>query len=116
MHLLKFDSESAWAECLASLWRDRLRTNPRLRLCLPAGHTPARVFAAMVKSVASGQVSFREAEVFLLDEFGDLSPNDPGRCVQQLRDSLLNQIDLPAEHFEFIRTDAQNLAEECRRF
>ena len=116
MHLLKFDSESAWADCLASLWRDRLRTNPRLRLCLPAGHTPVGVFAALAKSVQHGEVTFREAEVFLLDEFGDLPANDAGRCVQQLRRTLLDQIDLPPERFHFIRTDAPDLELEWRHY
>lgn len=116
MHLLKFDSESVWADCIASLWRDRLRANPRLRMCLPAGKTPARVFAAMAKSVASGAVSFRDAEVFLLDEFGGLAADDPGRCLHQLRRDLLDQIDLPPAHIHFIRTDADDLAAECHRF
>ena len=116
MHLLKFDSESAWADCAASLWRDRLRANPCLRMCLPAGKTPARVFAAMAKSVASGAVSFRDAEVFLLDEFGGLAADDPGRCLHQLRRDLLDQIDLPPERFHFIHPDADDLAAECSRF
>lgn len=116
MNIKKFDSEIAWANHIASRWRDRLRTNPRLRLCLPAGHTPACVFAAMAKYVAHGQVSFREAEVFTLDEFGGLPPGDPGLCVQQLRRCLINHIDLPPERFHFLHAGAENLKAECLRY
>jgi len=116
MNLKKFDSEIAWAGPIASRWRDRLRTNPGLRMCRPAGHTPMRVFAAMARYVESGQVSFRDAEVFTLDEFGDLPPADPGLCVQQMRRCLMDQIDLPPERFHFIATGAANLAAECRRY
>lgn len=116
MNLKKFDSESAWADHIASRWRDRLRTNPRLRMCLPAGHTPMRVFAAMAKYVESGQVSFREAEVFTLDEFGGLLPGDSALCVQQLRHGLIDHIDLPPEQFQFLHTDAENLDAECLRY
>ncbi len=116
MNLKKFDSEITWADHIASRWRDRLRTNPRLRMCLPAGHTPMRVFAAMARYVASGQVSFREAEVFTLDEFGGLLPGDSGLCVQQLRHSLIDHIDLPPEQFHFLHTEAENLDAECLRY
>ena len=116
MQLRKFDSENVWAERVASLWCDRLRASPSLRMCLPAGHTPVPVFAEIVKAVKGGQVSFREAEVFTLDEFGELSPDDPGRCSQQLRRSLIDHIDLPPKRFHFIRTEASDLVTECRRY
>ena len=76
MNILKFDSEDAWVDGVASLWRDRLRNNPRLRMCLPSGHTPNKIFAAMGQSVKARQISFREAEIFCLDEFGGLSRDD----------------------------------------
>ena len=116
MQLLQFDSEISWANHIAGRWRDRLRTNPRLRLCLPAGHTPMRIFAAMANYVKRGQASFREAEVFMLDEFGGLSPDDPGLCVQQLRRGLIDQIDLPPEQFHFLHPEAENIDHECLRY
>ena len=116
LQVLKFDSESAWAEGIASLWGDRIRTNPHLRMCLPAGNTSVPVFAAMVRAVQRGLVSFRETEVFTLDEFGDLPPTDYDRCVAQLRRFLIDGIDLPPERFHFIRTGASDLAGECRRY
>ena len=70
----------------------------------------------MAKYVQSGQVSFREAEVFTLDEFGGLLPGDSGLCVQQLRHSLIDHIDLPPEQFHFLHTEAENLDAECLRY
>lgn len=116
MHLQKFDSEIDWANHIASRWRDRLLTNPRLRMCLPAGHTPMPVFTAMARYVAHGKVSFREAEVFTLDEFGGLPPGDPGQCVQQLRRCLIDHIDLAPERFHFLHAGAESLNAECHRY
>lgn len=99
MNVLRFDSEEAWANCIASLWRDRLRTNPRLRICLPSGHTPIKSFEAMARSVANGWISFREAEIFALDDYGGLAPDDPGRCRNMLQRFLVDHIDLPQERF-----------------
>jgi len=116
MHLLRFDTESAWVEAIASLWRDRLRLNPRLRMCLPSGHTPNAVYAAMGRAVAAGQVSFREADVFALDDFGGLALDDPGRCRNMLQHYLLDQVDLPRDQFHFIDTEARDLDKVCRDY
>jgi glucosamine-6-phosphate deaminase len=116
MNLFKFDSESTWAETAASLWRDRLRSKPDLKMCLTTGLTPVPIYAAMIRAVQSGAASFREAEIFLLDEFGGLAADDPGRCVNMLRRDLLDRIDLPPEKFHAIDADAADLDRACREF
>ncbi|MEW6160404.1 MAG: glucosamine-6-phosphate deaminase [Verrucomicrobiota bacterium] len=113
---MKFDSETAWVDAVASLWRDRLRLKPDLRMCLPSGHTPNPIFAAMIKSVAAGQVTFRDAEVFALDEYGGLHPSDPGKCVNMLRHYLLDHVDLPSNRFHGIDVDAADVDEVCRQY
>jgi glucosamine-6-phosphate isomerase len=116
VNVLKFDSEDAWVDGIASLWRDRLRSNPRLRMCLPSGHTPNKAFVAMGRSVKSGLVSFREAEIFCLDEFGGLPRNDEGRCANMLRHYLLQHIDLPKNNFHWIDIDAPDIEKTCREY
>jgi glucosamine-6-phosphate deaminase len=113
MNLLRFDSEAAWQDGVVSLWRDRLRTNPRLRMCLPSGHTPNPIFEAMGCSVACGEVSFRDAEIFALDDYGGLAQDDPGRCRNMLQRYLLDHIDLPKDRFHFLDTEAKDLAKVC---
>jgi 6-phosphogluconolactonase/glucosamine-6-phosphate isomerase/deaminase len=73
MNLLRFDSESAWLHAVCSLWRDRLRTKPDLKMCLPGGTTPIGIYAEMSRSVRAGLVSFARSAVFVLDEFGGLA-------------------------------------------
>jgi glucosamine-6-phosphate isomerase len=116
MNLFKFDSEEAWVRGVANLWRDRLNTNPRLRMCLPSGNTPNKVFAAMGRAVKERQVSFQRAEIFCLDEYGGLSPDDPGRCANMLRRYLLSGIDLPEKQFHRIDIDAPDLDAVCCEF
>jgi glucosamine-6-phosphate deaminase len=116
MNILRFDSEAHWIENAAALWRDRLRTNPRLRLCLPSGHTPNPIYTAMGRSVARGDVSFREAQIIALDDFGGLAADDPGRCRNMLQRYLLEQIDLPKKNFHFIDTEAHDLDAVCRDY
>ena len=116
MNLLRFDSEGAWVAGVASLWRDRLQTNPRLRMCLPSGNTPIRIYAAMAESMKRGLVSFRTAEIFALDDYVGLAPDDEGKCVNILRRFLIEHVDLPKEQFHFIATDAPDLERVCRDY
>ena len=116
MNIFKFDSEDAWIEGAASFWRDRLRNSPRLRMCLPSGHTPNKIFAAMGRAVKAGQASFREAEIFCLDEFGGLAPDDQGRCANMLRYYLLQHIDLPEKNFHRIDIDSADLEKTCQEY
>ena len=113
MNLLKFDSEFSWAQNAASLWRDRLRANPRLRMCLPSGHTPNPIFAAMGESVARGLASFKQAEIFALDEYGGLPADDEGRCANMLHRYLLKHIDLPVGAFHKLDSTAADLTKIC---
>jgi glucosamine-6-phosphate isomerase len=85
-------------------------------MCLPSGHTPLKIFSAMVKSVAAGQASFRNAEIFSLDEYGGLPADDPGRCANMLAHYLLQDIDLPRNHFHAIDTTAADLDRVCRDY
>jgi glucosamine-6-phosphate isomerase len=70
----------------------------------------------MARAVAERHVSFRAAEIFALDEFGGLAPDDSGRCANMLRRYLVNHIDLPKERFYTIDTNAPDLEKVCRDY
>jgi glucosamine-6-phosphate isomerase len=116
MNVLRFDSEAAWANAVATFWRDRLRTNPRLKICLPSGLTPNPIYAEMVRSAAAGNATFARASVFVLDEFGDLPPDDPGRAKHAVMRHLIGAVDLPADAFHCLDTDDPDVEGQCRRY
>jgi len=116
MKLLRYDSESAWLQAVCSLWRDRLRTKPDLKMCLPAGTTPIGIYAEMSRSVRAGLVSFARAAVFMLDEFGGLAPEDPGRTRNTLQRQLIDSIDLPASAFHILDPDTSDVARHCKDY
>lgn len=116
MHLLRFDTERAWAQTICSLWRDRLRSTPELKMCLPTGTTPAAVYAEMSQGVRSGLVTFAHATAFALDEFGGLAPDDPGRTRHTLQQQLIDRIDLRRAAFHYLEPDGADLAGHCAAY
>ena len=116
MHLLRFDSVTAWVSGVCACWRDQLRMNPSLKICLPSGLTPTAIYAEIARNVADGHVSFAGASLFALDEFGGLPPGDPGLTKNMLRRQLVSLVDLPAGRFHFLDPDADDIDAECRRY
>ena len=113
MNVLRFDCDPAWIHAISSLWRDRLRANPELRMCLPSGTTPVEVYAEMSSSARDGLVSFDRASVFALDEFGGLAADDPGRTSHTLQRQLIDAVDLPRSAFHVLDPDNANLIAHC---
>jgi galactosamine-6-phosphate isomerase len=116
VNILRFDSDPSWLNALTSLWRDRLRLNPGLRHCLASGNTPIPIYRAMAQSAKRGEVSFRKATVFALDEFGGLAATDEGRCRNMLKRDLIDDVELPEAQFYCFDPDVADLAGECKRF
>jgi glucosamine-6-phosphate deaminase len=110
MDVRTFAAGPTWVEAVAEALTTALTVKPTLRLGLPTGGTPAPVYAALARS---SEVSWREATVFLLDEFGGAPLDDPGRCSATLRRQLLDGIDLPQESFHAIDVDADDLDAVC---
>jgi len=102
---LEVVSDGGWGAAVATELADRLRASPRLRLCLPTGSTPQPLYAALVQAVAAGRASFRDAQIFLLDEYLGLSPRHPARCESMLRSELIEHVDLPPGSFHPIDVD-----------
>jgi len=67
----------------------------------------------MARSARAGFVSFASASVFALDEFGGLTPDDPGRTRHMLQHQLTGAVDLPPRAFHFLNPEDPDLAQHC---
>jgi glucosamine-6-phosphate deaminase len=116
MNILLFESETSWVAGVATFWRDRLRSRPALKHCLASGNTPIPVYHEMVRAARQGDVSFRDAIVFALDEFGGLPAEDPGKCRHMLTRDLVKHVNIQEKNFRFFNPDTPDLEAECRAF
>jgi glucosamine-6-phosphate deaminase len=99
MKLERAATIDAWAELVTSLLVERLQRTPTLSLCLPTGLTPVPIYDRLAAAIARRDVSLARATIFLLDEFGGVASDDPGRCDSMLRRGLLDRVDLPPAQF-----------------
>ena len=116
MEVQTFANPKAWRGELARLWMKRIQAQPDMRICLAAGNTPEPVCREMARLQQAGEVSFREAQIFVLDEYGEVPPENPGRCANMIRHYLVDHVDLPAEQFHFLATESDELDTMCAQF
>lgn len=67
---------------------NRLHARPGLRLILPTGRTPLGLYAALRGHAAGGSLPTGRAELFQLDEYLGLGPQDPRSYQAYLRREL----------------------------
>jgi len=82
-------SAAAWADAVAAALIDRLLAQPRLRLCLPTGETPAPLYAALASADAG---VWSQAMVVLLDDYVGLSADDPAAGGPRLRREIVDHV------------------------
>lgn len=116
MEIVRVPTLDAWADTVAAQLLARLAARPALRLCLATGNTPVPVYDRCAAAVRAQTASFRDAEAFLLDEFGGVPRDAEGRCEQMLRRALIDHVDLPASRLHTIDTDAAELDAVCRGY
>lgn len=95
----------SWAADVAAEFGRRLIQQPRLRICLPTGDTPAPLYAALAEMAIRGELSFALATIILLDEYVDLPVGDPARGASQVRHDLLDRLPSGPARFHAIRVD-----------
>ena len=79
-----------WADAVAAELTDRLRVQPRLRLCLPTGETPSPLYAVLSRSTDAELWS--QATVVVLDDYVGLTPDDPASAGPRLRREVIDRV------------------------
>lgn len=100
--------EDSWATEVAAVFAERVERS--LRVCLPTGDTVRTLYHVVAKETSLDGVS-----IFLLDEFGGLPKNDPGRCETMIRSDLLDRAS-GSPSFSLPDVDAADPAEAALRY
>jgi glucosamine-6-phosphate deaminase len=107
-HNLEVFPDETWVARAAVLFEKRVR--PGLRLCLPTGDTVRPFYREVAR-----RTTLEDVQIFLLDEFGGLPVDDPGRCEVMFERDLVARLSA-APTVRLPDVDAADLALECRRY
>jgi len=92
-----------------------LAGKPDLLLCAAAGSTPRRTYQLLAEHCARQPELFRKLRVIKLDEWGGLTPDDPGTCEHQLLTQVLGPLGVSDDRYLGFRSDPPNPERECER-
>lgn len=67
-------------------------------IALTSGNTPRGIYRELVDRYRKGEVSFRNVEVFSLDEFYPIAPLEPNSRNFRIHDEFLNHVDILSEN------------------
>ncbi|SFD97072.1 glucosamine-6-phosphate deaminase [Lentibacillus persicus] len=116
MNIIEVKSYDKMSEKACALILDQLKESDKSVLGLATGSTPEGMYQRLIEQFNAGNVSFKNATTFNLDEYVGLAADDPNSYKYYMNDKLFNHIDLPAERAFVPRGDAANLEQECRDY
>lgn len=70
-------------------------------LGLSTGRSPIGLYKELVKMYNEGKVSFKNVEVYSLDEFYPMSPNSPQSRNYRIHEEFLNHVDITPDNVHF---------------
>lgn len=104
------------AQAVAGAIASQLAAKPASVLALASGRTPVPVYEALVEMYRRGEVTFREATVFALDEYLGLGPRDPRSFAAFFERELFTRVDLHRERAFVPDGRSPDPTHECRTY
>ena len=109
-------TEADLAEQLATLIAGEVKRKPELVLALPTGNTPLPLYRELARRCAKGELTFRKAHAFSLDEFKGLDPEDPGSFYAYLQRHFYGHVDVHPSRIHFFDGLAEHAVAQCQRY
>ena len=90
----------------------------KFRLGLTTGSTPASLYTRLKRAFDEGRVSFKNVEVFSIDEYYPYGKDEPQSRNMRLRSALLDGIDIPEEniHIPDGSVPQERISEYCAEY
>jgi glucosamine-6-phosphate deaminase len=111
-----YPTDAALAETLARVLIDTITRQPTVVLGLPTGRTPLALYQELLRLSRERGTDWSQVRTFNLDEFVGLHARDRGSYRSFMDARLFHQVNLAAEHIEFLDGTASDLEGECARY
>ncbi|MFB9326002.1 glucosamine-6-phosphate deaminase [Paenibacillus aurantiacus] len=111
-----FDTREELDQYAAGLFVELLSVKPDAVLGLATGSTPIGIYEKIVDSYNKGQVTFKDATTYNLDEYVGLPRENEQSYAYFMNHHLFRHIDIPAERTYLPNGLAADPAAECARY
>ncbi|WP_419920807.1 glucosamine-6-phosphate deaminase [Candidatus Poriferisodalis sp.] len=116
MRIIVAEDREAASECAADIVERFVRSQPRASLGVATGSTTEALYAELARRHQQGGLSFAGVDMYLLDEYAGLDPDDPCRYCSVVQRALARQVDLRRDAVHCPDPDAPDLEGECCRY
>ena len=115
-----YDQSSTASDKIADIIVNSINAcqNRNFRLGLTTGSTPASLYTRLKRAYDEGRVSFRNVEVYSIDEYYPYGKDEPQSRNMRLRSALLDGIDIPEEniHIPDGSVPQERISEYCAEY
>ena len=115
-----YDQSSTASDKIADIIVNSINAcrNRNFRLGLTTGSAPASLYTRLKRAYDEGRVSFRNVEVYSIDEYYPYGKDEPQSRNMRLRSALLDGIDIPEEniHIPDGSVPQERISEYCAEY
>lgn len=113
MELIRVKDYEEMSKKASEIVADRVKNLEKPVLGLATGSTPEGMYKYLIEKYQAGEVSFKNATSFNLDEYVGLTKEDPNSYYYYMFDKFFNHIDIAKENVNLPDGVAENLEQAC---
>lgn len=113
MEVIKVKDYDALSEKASEILAEKLQKLSNPVLGLATGSTPEGLYQKLIKKYEQGDISFKHAISFNLDEYVGLKEEDPNSYRYYMNEKLFNHVDIPQDKTYVPRGDAADPEKAC---
>lgn len=114
MEIRIFKDYELMSEAAAEVIRDEMKKNGAMVLGLATGSTPVGMYQRLADYCASGEITFRDAMSFNLDEYVGIPIDHPESYHSFMKRNLFAHVDFPENATHIPWTDGADIDEDCK--
>ncbi len=116
MEVRIFNSADEIAVACADIFSELLISKPDCVLGLATGASPVKTYNELINRYKNGEISFKDAKTFNLDEYCNLPREDKNSYYTFMHENLFNNVDIKEENVHILDGNAEDADKEAKAF
>ena len=100
----------------AEIVAEVLTVRPTAPISLPTGSTPVGMFDNLIAASQSGELDLTRLQLFCLDEYLGVTPDDPNTLTSWLKRTLIEPAGIPMANVQTLPVDDSDPAQGAKRY